>query len=374
MLHRPTPPVPAALLRVVLLAAAVDAAHAEAPPRHPKEAELLVFSDVFQVNGIIKSMVGPFTTRSIRVRPNAPPELLWLTGFQMEVVDAGGLQPQSYEFECHSNLAWPRDDPPGVQRPVGQVFTLTQGQVDVRLPPGFGLPSTSAEAIVFNSQVLNLTRPEEQKAVRHRARVRYVRDADLTQPMKPLVVTSAYVMASLGGEAMVYGVADPDPKRAAASCHAGALPRGAPGAQKDALGRPFTGHWVVEPGRHEYRTLVTDLMNIPYDTTVHFIGVHVHPYSQSLELRDLTTGKSVWKSTQTTHPDRPSLTNIDYYSGVEGLPIHAGHDYELVSVYDNPTSDATDAMATMFLYYLDQKFDKTVLAAAGANGADTAAP
>jgi hypothetical protein len=364
------------LLAAALILASVvpGRADTEAPARHPKENELLVFSDVFQVDGLIPSMLGPYTTRAVRVRPNAPQELLWLTGFQMEVVDSKGLQPESYEYECHSNLAWPRNDPPGVKRPVGQVFTLTQGQVDVRLPPGFGLPSISSEDVVFNSQVLNLARPDEKKSVRHRARVRYVPDADLTAPMKPLVVTSAYVMASLGGEAMVYGVADPDPKREAASCHAGALPRGAPGAQKDQLGRPFTGHWVVEPGRHEYRTLVTDLMNIPYDTTVHFIGVHVHPYSQSLELRDLTTGESVWKSTQTTHPDRPSLTNIDYYSSVEGLPIHAGHDYELVSIYDNPTSKATDAMATMFIYYLDKEFDKAVLAKAGAAAADTAAP
>ena len=41
------------------------------------------------------------------------------------------------------------------------------------------------------------------------------------------------------------------------------------------------------------RTLVTELMSLPYDTTVHYIAVHLHPFAESLELIDLTTGKNV---------------------------------------------------------------------------------
>src|SRR5262245_51206615 len=103
------------LVAVATAATAADAPAENPPAEKPKESELLVFSDVFQVDGIIPSMIGPYTTRAVRVRPHAPEqELLWMTGFQMEVVDRKGLEPESYEYECHSNLAWPRNDPPGV--------------------------------------------------------------------------------------------------------------------------------------------------------------------------------------------------------------------------------------------------------------------
>ena len=46
------------------------------------------------------------------------------------------------------------------------------------------------------------------------------------------------------------------------------------------------------------------------------------------------------------------LDRVDHYSREEGIPIHVGHEYELISVYDNPSRQDADAMATMFLYCL----------------------
>lgn len=331
---------------------------------HPKEQVKTLFSDTFHVDRLFPSMLGPYTTRVTKLAETegAPPprELVWLTGLEMDVVGPEDETEESIEYECHTNLVWTKNKPEGVNRPLGQIFTLTQGQIDVRLPPGFGIPAYSDEDIVLNSQVLNLNRPDDDRHVRHRVRVRYVRDADLAEPMKPLVSTGAFVMASLEDEAVVYSVGEVDAKAAEASCHAGSLPPGIP-AQipfiiEDKQGRKFTGHWVVKPGRHEYRTLVTDLMKLPYDTTLHFIGVHVHPYSESVELRDLTTGTTVWKGTQRTSADRVGLDAIESFSSVEGVPLYKDHQYELVSVYDNPTQKDSDAMASIFLYYLDKDF------------------
>ena len=64
---------------------------------------------------------------------------------------------------------------------------------------------------------------------------------------------------------------------------------------------------MVPPGRHEYRTLVTNQLKIPYDTTVHFIGVHAHPHSVALELQDVTSGESLFLSHQRTHGELDSL-------------------------------------------------------------------
>ena len=127
--------------------------------------------------------------------------------------------------------------------------------------------------------------------------------------------------------------------------------------------RRFAGHWVVPRGRHEYRTLVTDQLQIPFDTTVHFVGVHVHPHSESLELRDLTTGESVWKGVQQNSRTRVGLDWIDYFSSEQGFPIYKDHQYELISVYDNPGAGRADAMASMFLYYLDREFDRGAVTA-----------
>ena len=44
------------------------------------------------------------------------------------------------------------------------------------------------------------------------------------------------------------------------------------------------------------------------------------------------------------------LSFIDYYSSREGLTIQSGHEYVLISVYENPMDQQSDAMATMFLY------------------------
>ena len=106
--------------------------------------------------------------------------------------------------------------------------------------------------------------------------------------------------------------------------------------------------------------MITDQIALPYDTTLHFIGVHVHPYSESLELRDLTTGETVWKSDHENHTERIGLSRVDYFSSEEGLPIFSDHHYELISVYDNTSRENSDAMATMLLYYLDREFSHSL--------------
>jgi hypothetical protein len=326
-----------------------------APDPHEVAHELV--SSPFTVDRIFRSMLGPVFARQEPLEPGSEPELLWITGYAMHVVGADGVEPRSIEYECHSNLGWPAETPEGFHRPVTRAFTLTQGQTDVRLPPGFGLPALSSEALGAFSQVLNLNQPTGSRTVRHRLDIRYVRDRDLARPMKPLVVTHAFVMTSLEGGPAVYNVAHPGPELEGASCDAGMLPPGVQGVYVDQQQRRFTGHWVVTPGRHEYRTLVTDQLQIPYDTTVHFIGVHVHPYSESVTLRDLTTGETVWHGDTRESRDRVGLDWIDYYSSEEGFPIYAGHQYELTSVYDKPPGPRSDGMASVFLYYLDRDFD-----------------
>jgi hypothetical protein len=326
-------------------------------PPHPKEQRRELLSKPFQVNRIFESMRGPYAQRKFSLAKRSAPELIWLTGYSVEVLDSGESTPEAMDFECHTNLAYPKQmpTPRGFHRPTSRIFTLTQGQVDIRLPPNFGLPVLSDEQLVFNTQVLNLNEPEIDRSIRHRAELRYVRARDLEAPMKPLVATGAQVLVTLEDEPVIPGVEGSPEHLEGASCAVGEAET-ARSQAKDPFGRRFTSHWVVPPGRHEYRTLVTKQLKIPYDTTVHFIGVHAHPHSVALELQDVTSGESLFLSRQRTHGDRLGIAFLEYYSSEEGIPVYADHEYQLISTYENPTDSPSDSMAVMYLYYLDKQF------------------
>ena len=58
--------------------------------------------------------------------------------------------------------------------------------------------------------------------------------------------------------------------------------------RRDRLGQNFTYHWILKPGRETRHTLITNQINLRFDTTIHYIAVHMNPYAESLVLKDLT--------------------------------------------------------------------------------------
>jgi hypothetical protein len=103
-------------------------------------------------------------------------------------------------------------------------------------------------------------------------------------------------------------------------------------------------------------------MNLPFDTRVHYIAIHLHPFAESLELRDLTADTTVFKSAVRSPFDRIGIDHVEHFSSEEGIPVFEDHEYELVSVYNNTTGEEQDSMAVMFLYVLDKELEKTDLA------------
>ena len=126
----------------------------------------------------------------------------------------------------------------------------------------------------------------------------------------------------------------------------------------DKLGRQFSGHWVVEPGRRVNRSVVTHRMRLPFDTTVHYIHPHMHAFGESLEFRDLTTGETIFASQATRYTDRHGIARLEHFSSEEGIPVFKDHEYELITVYNNTTAVNQDAMAVMYLYLLNKEFQK----------------
>lgn len=318
-----------------------------------------IYSDVFTIDRKYRSMMGPTAIVEGALGDANPPELLWVTGYRAVMVDATGDQPMPQDFMCHANLNLDIEahrERFGWQKNASRrLFTLSQGQSEVRFPPGFAIPIASNEVISVEMQVLNLVHEGAPIQVRHKVTVEYVRDADLTFEMKPLFMKAATGLVSLGDTQAHYQVEHSDPAHGE-GCLMGESAAGKP--KTDRFGRQFSGHWIVKPGREENHTLVTESMKVPFDTTVHYVAAHVHPFAESLSLRDLTTGETLFTSHAHNFTDRIGLREVEYYSSVEGFTLHDDHEYEVVSIYDNTSGVDQDSMAVLFIYALDREYER----------------
>lgn len=354
----------------------------------PTEHRRTILSKPLPVEGIIKSMEGPYDMAEVTLGAEGDAvELLWITGFRSEIVQDDGETPANPEFMCHTNLDFyprrywrrllaPQEEP----RPMAtsRMFTLSQGAFAVRLPDGFGYPITSDQPLHLFTQVLNHNEKDLKTSVRHKVTITYVRDAELTGPMIPLFSAAPQGLKLLSGDAGYWNVAEPDESKHGPSCLPGTAASSSfpSSTKKDKLGREFTGHWNVEPGVEENHTNVTDLLRLPYDTTFHYANVHLHPFAEYIELRDITEGKTVFRSEVRTPDGRIGITHVDEFSSREGLPLYRDHEYEIVSRYNNTSGVQQDAMATIMIYVRDRGFDASRLGLPGTprNGEAKAIP
>ncbi|MBI4956774.1 MAG: hypothetical protein HY908_32455 [Myxococcales bacterium] len=339
-----------------------------------------LLSKTYHIDKKYRSMFGPDQLLPVvKLVESEVPELLWITGYQAVVVGADGATQMSQEFMCHSNLDWKPADyykSFGSRAAVSpRLFTLSQGQQNVQFPKGFAIPLVSTVPLSLVTQVLNLNLDKPDIDVRHHVRIDFVRDRDLKEPMKPLFQAAVQGFKTLDDKPGYYSM-DPGeatPEEHGAGCGVG-KPAVAGDVDKDKFGHRFTGHWEVEPGREENATLVTHFLSLQFDTTVHYIAVHLHPFAESLELRDLTSKEVVFHANVRATPGKIGIEDIDHLSSVEGVKLYKDHQYELVSVYNNTTGAKVDSMAVMYMYLLDSTWKKPDLEAlrAEAGGARAA--
>jgi len=247
-----------------------------------------------------------------------------------------------------------------------RLVTLSQGQLESFFPAGFGMPLLSNEPIVLTTQVLNLNFANPGIRVRHRVTFYFTRDCELGEPMKPLYNSGVFGMALVEGPEGVL------PEMLAESEHGSSClmrpqaPNAMGGSEyRDRAGRKFTGHWVVKPGREENVTDVTELLALPFDTKLHHAAVHLHPFAESLELRDATAGTTVFKSIARGPEHGYGLTDVSSFASVDGVPLIKDHRYEIVSVYNNTSGRDADSMAVMYLGILDKEFRKPAIVPVG---------
>jgi hypothetical protein len=198
---------------------------------------------------------------------------------------------------------------------------------------------------------LNLNARNEVVNVRMRTKFQTIAADQRGAPTKALFRRSLYVLDSHG----VTSDMGPACTMNAATQHIGA----ACGEMSkinfvDKRGDSLMNHWIVPPGHHIYKTEITQQLNLPFDTTVHYATIHVHPFARAMELRDLTTGKIVFHLNSQDWPDRVGVARVDEFKSIDGVPIFRSHRYELTAEYDNTSNANTDAMAILYLYLLEK--------------------
>lgn len=298
----------------------------------PRIAEFI--SDPFTIDQKYESMEGPTQEMDVSFLESGEQELLWIAGGWIEVLAEGGGTPASEEFLCHSFLSFklPSHSP----KKHNQLFANTtsalkkellvwvQGKSVMKFPRGFAIPVLSSEPLAFETNLLNLNSEGDDSQIRFKAHVEFYRDRDLQNPVKPLFQRRLLSFVRQSDRASYM--------------------------------------WMVPPGHHVYRSNVSHQMLLPFDTMAHYIFSHVHASCQSIELRDLTTGETVFKSMVTNYTDKIGIVHLDHYSSEKGTPIYKDHDYEIISVYNNTSTADQRAMALFYIYLWDKDFQYTASA------------
>ena len=349
---------------LLLLCVVAGGVNAVAAPIHTKE----VLSKVYTIARKYRSMEGPSSIQRFTFSDSSTPELLWIIGVRTEMVGADGTTPQLPELMCHVNVDLDPVEHQAVfdfrRVTASRLMTLSQGMLEAKLPPGFGFPVASNEPLVLFTQVLNhnIEHPVNLQ-VRHRVTFEYLRDSELTEPIAPLFNVGASGMVQLDDNpnalASMPSMVDAMPEHSGASCIV--APR-APQAfaasadYTDPTGRRMTGHWIVPPGRQVNASDITWFMQLQYDTRIHYAAFHLHPFAESLSIRDTTSGATIVKSLAKNPATGVGLTHVDTFSSIAGLPLYKTHKYDLISVYNNTTAANADSMASVFLGLDDPEF------------------
>jgi len=319
--------------------------------------KLIFYTKGYKIDRKYNSMQGPYSMLDFSLlEPNTTPELLWIKGIYSEVVDMKGKPSVLQQFICHVNVNYDLAKHNALfnyKQNQARIVTLSQGQSYADMPEGFGIPILSTEVLKVDTMVMNHNLENPNLDVRHKVTITYYRDRDLKIPMKALYQAVVQVNVISTGNENYLGIIAPHPDSGRPTCHASAE---LAELVKDQFGRTISGHWVIPPGRQINESLAP--MNITYDTTIHRIDIHLHPFAESLELKDITAGKTVFKSTASQLKEGIGLTHVDTFKSTEGIPVFKDHEYALVSVYNNTTQSNSDAMAVMYVHLLNKKFDR----------------
>jgi hypothetical protein len=335
-------------------------------PEPEKKSILTLISDSYRLDKRYRSMEGPSSVqREIKFAAKTKSPVQWITGLEIEVVDAYKQTPISPEFFCHSNLTFADhgDTPDQYHARLGgkahldwRLFSLVPGRSAIDLPPGFGVPVPSDASLDYFTMSLNLNPRSDAVNVRMRTRLHMIAADEPGAPAKALFRRAVYVLQREGDSTGMGPkcIAKPGVDHIGAGCGEWSKVKLSDGSTMLMPVEGTTNHWTVPPGHHIYQSDITPQLNLPFDTTIHYATIHVHPFARGMELRDLTTGQLVLRLNSRDWTDRTGVAQVDEFKSIDGIPISRSHRYQLSVDYDNTSGATTDAMAILYMYLLER--------------------
>ena len=88
---------------------------------------------------------------------------------------------------------------------------------------------------------------------------------------------------------------------------------------------------------------------------MHHIATHLHPFAETLALRDKTIDSTLFTSNAENYTNKIGLKKVTSFSSAEGVMLYPDHQYELVLTTNNTTNTNQDMMASMFVFLYDKE-------------------
>lgn len=311
-------------------------------------------SPTFIIDGIYKSMEGPKDSKYIQLSQDST--LLWMTSFDVKAINPKNKNRISNDFICHTNVDI--NDTHyysyfGLKERIGQQYprliSLSHGLEHFTFPKGYGVPVKGNDLLFVTTETLNHNIKNIYQPIKHEVTIRYSNNKSI----KPLQSKTIYIQ-------LPYDHSNPyktpvDPGKG--YC----IPVETKNhSYTDSKGTTYSGHWVIPAGKQQYRSEVTDMLQLKDSSRLHAAAVHVHPFAISLALVDKTAQKTIFKSLIKNHENRIGISSIEGFSSEEGIWMYPNHQYELVMETNNTSTESQDMMGSMFLFFYDKELDTVI--------------
>jgi hypothetical protein len=317
-----------------------------------EQQQYKMISPAFYIDGIYKSMEGPKSSNFLQLSQDST--LLWITGFHVKALDSKTRKQVSNDFICHTNVDFNDvkyfsnfhlESRIGTQYP--RMTSLSHGLEDFSFPKGYGVPMKGNDLLYVTTESLNHNYPNANYLIKHEVAIDYTKKST---PMKPLMCRTVFVM-------LPYDKADPfkeptDPGKdycipVETKNHSYEMPDG----------KVLSGHWVIPPGKHSYRSSIDDQLQMTDSLRLHAAATHVHPFATALTIFDRTANRVIFKCHIENHKNSIGITKIDAFSSEAGVWLYKNHHYDLIEEVNNTTTIDQDMMGSMFLFFYDKELD-----------------
>lgn len=308
------------------------------------------------VDKIFKSMQGPAVEKYVTI-DDSREELVWLNSFKTRAISEDGVT-ISNDFVCHSNVdflfldhyaKWGLTDE--LYRDYPRLTSMSNGIESHVFPEGFGFPIFSNEKFLLQTQVLNQNVKDSIFRVKHQLEIGYVAHSE---NMKPLISRAVYIQLPFKED---YKKMNPDNLP-----HNYCIPADKEVQEVDPVTKEkVSGFWLIPKGKTNYSAKINHQLGIKDSLSLHMVVPHLHPFSEKLELYDITENRTLYTCNVSNFSDRIGLKKTPDFKSEKGIMMYGNHEYELRLSVNNTSGEDQDMMATLFLFFYDKDMHDKIL-------------